>query len=106
MDDTPRREPFARFRVASLDQGHENRSGLCVLHTHYPYIGFKPSARGLPQARRSHVERAVCGAEQGESMTERYFFIAGFRNLFGLQRVVNDGDYGDRVAEGAEEFKE
>ena len=36
MDDTLRREPFSRVRVASLDQGHENRSGLSVLHTHYP----------------------------------------------------------------------
>lgn len=39
-------------------------------------------------------------------MTERYLFVADFCDLLGLERVVNDRDYGDCVAEVAEELKE
>ena len=39
-------------------------------------------------------------------MTKRYLFVAGLRDLLGLERVVNDGDYGYGIAEVAEELKE
>jgi hypothetical protein len=39
-------------------------------------------------------------------MTERYLFAADFADLLGIERVVNDGDYGDCVAEAAEGLKE